>query len=137
MLMCFREYLANVARLSPPTAAMHAKVCAAEQEALQSFMVAVFDIFGHLVWKTSTIDDEPHLCFEDEPNVALDELLQQPLRGQSLEALLGMRSEISQRERLRLWEYASAEASSSEAEPRSNTRICARKIGLTCRKLSF
>jgi len=111
-----------------------AKVTAAEQAALHSFIVAVFDIFGHLVWRTSCHDDEPRLCFADEPNAALDELLQQGVAGKSLEVLLGKPhdEELWKRERQRLWEYAALEAASEDICHEANAHIVARKIGLTC-----
>jgi len=114
-----------------------AKVCAAEQVALHSFMVAVFDIFGQLEWRTSTHDDEPRLFFEEKPNTALNELFHKPMAGQSLEALLGQASggDLWRRERQRLWEYAALEAGpQEETSPGASRRahMVARKIGLTC-----
>lgn len=116
-----------------------AKVNAAEQEAIHSFMVAVFDIFGHLEWRTSTYDDEPRLCFEETPNVALDDLLRQSVKGQSLEVLLGAPPAAAsgdrerwRRERQRLWEYAAIEAAEIPETDGNKTAHVARKIGLTC-----
>jgi len=113
----------------------------AQQAGLLSFTRAVFDIVGYLSWHTVEEFDEPRLCFSDEQNSALDELLQQPTAGKQLDILLGAmppqrgpdRDEWQQ-ERQRLWTYATVEARSYGSAVSGDQELPpARKIALACR----
>lgn len=102
-------------------------------------MAAVFDIFGHLQWRSQSEMDEPRLCFDDDCNPpALQELLGHPVAGSPLEVLLGPchsrrgnERDRWHRERQRLWDYAALEAR-NDSDPESQSRVLARKIALTC-----
>ncbi|CAE8603827.1 unnamed protein product [Polarella glacialis] len=134
-----REEFAEYERQAAAT-----KIIAVEQEAVQSFMSAVFDFFGHLAWRTCSGECEPKLlCFspEDQGNAALKVLLGQDIAGRPLETLLGPEpagassAQVHWRqERRRLWDYASLEAHCPDDTDgsKSPSRRVARKIGLTC-----
>lgn len=118
-----------------------AKVSAAEQSALRSFMAAVFDIFGHLNWVRTGVD-EPKLCFTSQ-DTSLNALMKQDLSGKPLDALLGRapaHGEARDRwhlERQRLWNYAAREAApqheeEEQTEEQSGVLKVARKLTLTC-----
>lgn len=116
-----------------------AKISAAEQSALRSFMAAVFDIFGHLEWIRTGVD-EPKLCFSPtEQNTSLNALMKQDLSGKPLDALLGKAPPVGEarekwhRERQRLWNYAVVEAE-PQCEEDNGERVnnVARKLALTC-----
>lgn len=112
-----------------------------EQAAVQSFVRAVFDVFGSLIWKSAGEFEEPRLYFAQEPNPALDELLGQPSADQPLDlilgpqpAVLGDAQERWQQERQRLWSYAALEASHPTGEPTESGQAqgsdMARKIAM-------
>eukprot|EP00930_Biecheleria_cincta_P014426 TRINITY_DN12409_c0_g1_i1.p1 TRINITY_DN12409_c0_g1~~TRINITY_DN12409_c0_g1_i1.p1 ORF type:complete len:609 (+),score=90.90 TRINITY_DN12409_c0_g1_i1:142-1968(+) len=118
-----------------------AKVSAAEQAALRSFMAAVFDTFGHLHWVRTGVN-EPKLCFTS-PGKFLNALMKQDMSGRPLDALLGKapaHGEARDRwhhERQRLWTYAALEAApqheeEEQAEEQSKVLKVARKLTFTC-----
>merc|ERR1719414_1665021 len=59
--------------------------CMFAEDALYSFMAAVFDVFGNLEWRTLHGADGPRLYFPEQSNAALAELLGRSVAGQPLD----------------------------------------------------